>query len=102
MTRYSLKRRTRKYVKGYDLFDSREIYPTNMGNRIRCCKKAAGVFIRNKITAKIVQPKSVSGENSRNAEETFVSTAKRQEILNKLRQVLKKEHHIYITKHLHY
>ena len=34
MTRYSLKRRTRKYVKGYDLFDSREIYPTNMGKKI--------------------------------------------------------------------
>ena len=42
------------------------------------------------MTDKIVKPKYVINENSRNVEELIAPPEKREEILNKLRQVLKK------------
>ena len=45
-------------------------------------------FIGNKIADEIVKPKPVLDENSRNTEEIIIPPEKREEILNKLRQVL--------------
>ena len=42
----------------------------------------------NKISEKTVKPKPVPNENSRNAEEIVIQPEKKQEIWNKLRQVL--------------
>ena len=42
----------------------------------------------NKIAEKIVKPKPVIDENSRNVEEIVIPPEKRQEIFKKLRQVL--------------
>ena len=50
--------------------------------------EAAGELIGNNIAEKIVKPKSVNDENSRNIEEIFNPPEKRHEILSKLRQVL--------------
>ena len=49
--------------------------------------EATGKLIVNKI-AKIVEPKSMSEVNSRNLEEIFISSDKRQGILNNFRQTL--------------
>ena len=45
-------------------------------------------FIGNKIADKIVKPKPVPDENSRNAKEIVIPPEKRQEILKKLEQAL--------------
>ena len=50
--------------------------------------EATGEFIGNKIANKIVKPKLVIDENSRNVEEIIIPTEKRKKILNELRQVL--------------
>ena len=50
--------------------------------------EAACEFIGNKIAAKIVKPKHVTDECPRNVQEIIIPSEKREEILNKLRQVL--------------
>ena len=45
-------------------------------------------FIGNKIADKIVQPKPAPDVNSRNVEEVIIPPEQREEILNKLRQIL--------------
>ena len=50
---------------------------------------ATGEFIGNKIADKIVKKNPVIDENSRNVEEIIIPPEKREEILNKLGQVLK-------------
>ena len=95
MTRYSIKPRTRKYVKGMDFFHSQqtiqqmwEIIGYRYENRTRCCKKCLQKvvhkialvivdLIRNKIALKIVKPKSVPDENLRNVEKRVVPPEKK-------------------------
>ena len=50
--------------------------------------EAIGEIIGNKISHKIVKPKPVFDENSRNFEEITIAPEQKEEILNKLRQVL--------------
>ena len=49
--------------------------------------EATGEFIGNKIADKIMKPKPVIDENSRNVEEIVTPQEKIQEIFNELRQV---------------
>ena len=103
MTQYSIEPRTRKYVKGYGFLwfaknfcnkFKKQLFDIGLGAPKTASKiivhKAAevtGEFI-GKMTDKIVKPKYVINENSRNIEELIVPPEKREEILNKLRQVL--------------
>ena len=77
----------------------KQIWKTIIGYRTRCSKnafekvvhgagEATSEFIGNKIADKTVEPKPASDENPRNAEEIITPPEKREEILNKLRQVL--------------
>ena len=50
--------------------------------------KATSEFIGNKIAGKIVKPKLVPDANSRNVKEIVIRPEKREEMLNKLIQVL--------------
>ena len=50
--------------------------------------EATGKLIRNKIANKVVKPKPVPNENSRNVEEIIIPPEKREEILNKSGQLL--------------
>ena len=50
--------------------------------------EAKGEFIENKIANKIVKPKAVPDDNSRNVEEIIIPSEQREEILKELRQVL--------------
>ena len=50
--------------------------------------KATGEFIGNKIANKIVKPKTIPDENSRNVKELIIQPEQRKEMLNELRQVL--------------
>ena len=50
--------------------------------------EATGKFIGNKIADKIVKPKHVTEANPRNVERIIIPQEKRDEILNKLREVL--------------
>ena len=103
MTQYSVEPRTRKYVKGYGFLS----FVRNLPNK---CKKkfflnteadaltsasnkvvhkparATGEFLGNKTPDNIVKP----GENPRNIEEIIIPPEEREEILNKLRQMLQK------------
>ena len=108
MTPYSTKPRTRKYVEGYGILSfARNLSDkygkklldtaTNTGtdalktaSRKVVHKTAEGTseFTGNKIANKIVKPKPVPDENSRNIEEIAIPPDKIQEILNELRQVL--------------
>ena len=49
--------------------------------------EATGEFLGNKIADKIMNPKPLLAQNSRNDEEIVIPPEKRQEILNELRQV---------------
>ena len=49
--------------------------------------EATEEFIGNKVPEKIIKPKSLSYQNSRNAEEIIISSENREEILNGLRKV---------------
>ena len=110
MTRYSIEPRTRKYVKGYGFLS----FARNLSNKYRkqlldtatktgldflktSSKKVAhksaeetDEFIENKISDKIVKPKPVPDENSRNVEKLIIPPEKGEKILNELRQVLQK------------
>ena len=55
---------------------------------IRKVAAAAGEFIENKITDKIVKPKHIIDENSKNIEEITIPPEKKKYQLNELRQVL--------------
>ena len=108
MTCYLIERRTRKYVKGYvflsfgrnlsnkyrrQLFDAAtKIELNTLRTTIRkVAHKAAeaiGELIGTKIANKTVKPKLAPHENSRNVEEIIIPPEQREEILNKLRQVL--------------
>ena len=77
----------------------KQIWKTIIGYRTRCSKnafekvvhgagEATSEFIGNKIADKTVEPKPASDENPRNTEEIITPPEKREEILNKLRQVL--------------
>ena len=93
-------------LKDMDFCHLQEIYVTNTENN-RCCYKnrtrcfktasknvvhkateATGEFIGNIITNKIVKSKHVPDENLKEVEEMVIPPEKREEILNKLRQVL--------------
>ena len=50
--------------------------------------EATGELIGKKINDKIVKPKSVIGENSKNLEEIVIPAEKREKILTELRVVL--------------
>ena len=100
MTQYSIEPITRKYVKGYEflLFArkyKKQLLDTGLDSLKTACKKvihqaaeATGEFIGNKIAYKIVKPNHVIDKNPRNIEEIIISLGKREEILNKLRQLL--------------
>ena len=64
--------------------DAAKIASKNVVNKT---DKATGKLIGNKVTVKIVKPKPVPDENSRNVEEMVIPPEKRQEISNVLRQV---------------
>ena len=103
MTQYSIEPRTRKYVKGYGFLwfakkfcnkFKKQLFDIGLGapktaskNIVHKAAEVTGEFI-GKMTDKIVKPKYVINENSRNIEELIVPPEKREEILNKLRQVL--------------
>ena len=105
MTQYSIEPRTRKYVKGYGFLwfakifcnkFKKQLFDIGLGalktaskNIVHKAAEATVEFIE-KMTDKIVKPKYVINENSRNVEELIAPPEKREEILNKLRQVLKK------------
>ena len=89
-------------LKGMDFYDLQKIFVTNskssysiqdqvlqklLPKTVHKAAEVTGEFI-GKMTDKIVKPKYVINENSRNIEELIVPPEKREEILNKLRQVL--------------
>ena len=103
MTWNFIELRTRKYVKG-NWFISfarnvcnryrKQLLDTGLGALKPASKKliykavqATGEFTGNKIANKIVKPKHVINEDSRNVEEIIIVPEKREEILNKLTQV---------------
>ena len=61
---------------------------TTFKKEVHKAAEATSGFIESKIADKIVKPKHVPHENSRNDEKINIAPEKRQEILNKLRQVL--------------
>ena len=104
MAHYCIEPRMRKYVKGYRFLSfvgnfsnkyRKQLLDTGLDTLKTASKKvprkaaeATGEFIGNKIADKIV--KHIIDENSRNDEETIIPPEKREEILNKLRQVSQK------------
>ena len=105
MTRFSIE--PRKYVKGYEFLSFARNLSNKYGKKLlntptktgldplktaskRVVHKAAeatGECLGNKIADKILNPKPLPGQNSRNDEEIVIPPEKRQEILNELRQV---------------
>ena len=85
-----------------DFCHLQEIYHTHRKNctrEIRCCKnsfkkvvhktaEAIGEYMGNKIYENNVRLKPVPDMNSKNVEEIVIPLEERQEILNKLRQLL--------------
>ena len=108
MTCNSIEPRTRKCVKGYGFLSfgrnvshkyRRQILDTATKTGLEALKtatknvahkvaEAAEEFIGNKIANKIVKPKPVPDETSRNVEEIIIPPEQREEIWNELRQVL--------------
>ena len=95
MTR-SIELRTKKYVKGYGFLSFARKYSTNMGKnywiqlqkQIRCCKscfqkviyktaETTGELMGKRIAEKIVDPKPVYDESSRNVDEIIIPSEKR-------------------------
>ena len=103
---YSIESITRKCVKGYGFlsfmrnFSSKyrkKVQDTGLAALKTASKKtvqkaaeATDEFIGNKTLDKIAKQKPVIDENSKNLEEIVIPPEKREEILNELRQVLKK------------
>ena len=112
MAYYSIKPRTRKYVKGYEFLsfarnssdkygkqflDTATKTETNASRKvIHKAGDAKGEFLENKTANavarsyddRIVKTKPVIDENSRNVEEVVIPPEKTKEKLNELRQVL--------------
>ena len=108
LRRYSIKPRTRKYIKWYGFLSFALNLSNKYGKRlldtatktgldalksdskkeVHKAAEATGQFIGNKIADTILKWKPVIDENSRNVEEIVVPPEKRQEMLNELRQVL--------------
>ena len=108
MTCYSIKSRTRKYVKGYGFLSFERNLSNKYGKQlldiatkagldalkiaskivVHKISEATGESTGNKITEKIVKLKPASDANSRDIEEIVIPPEKRKGILNKLRQVL--------------
>ena len=65
-----------------------DVHKTSSKKVIHKTAEATRELIGNKIAEKIVKPKPVPDENSRNVEEIVIPPEKRQEILNELRQAL--------------
>ena len=107
MVGHSIEPRARKYVKGYRFLlfaaslsnkygkqlmvtaTERELNALITASRkvVHKTAEATGEFIGSKVSDKIVKPKHVPDENSRNAEEIITPPEKGEEILNELRQV---------------
>ena len=108
MTYYSIEPRTRKYVKGYGFSSfarnsskkyGKELLDTTTKTGLDAVKTASKKvvhkiaeetekFVGNKITEKVVKPKSVPEGNSRIVAEIVIPLEKRLEILSELGQVL--------------
>ena len=96
----SIEPRTRKYVAGFGFLSFARKYKNQLSeigldslktaSRKVIDKTAEGTseFIGNKFADQIVKPKHLIDENSWNVEEIIIPTEKREEILNKLRQLL--------------
>ena len=92
----SIEPRARQYVKGYGLLSFARKYKKLLDTGLDSLKTASekvvyktGEFLGNKITVKILKPEHVIDENPGNVEEIIIPPEKREELLNKLRQVLK-------------
>ena len=108
MTSYSIEPRMRKYVKGYGFLSFAKNLSNKYGKQLSDTATKIGLdalkiaarkvphkaaeatdeFIENKIADKIVKPKPLTVENSRNVEKLIISSEKRGQILNELGQVL--------------
>ena len=112
MRQYSIEPRTRKYVKRYGLLSfakkyKKQLLDTGLDSLKAASKNVvhkAGEYLGNKITEAVTKPNDDKivklDENLRNVEEIIIPLDKRDEILNKLRKVLKKMEHYKITKPL--
>ena len=95
--RYSIEPRTRKYVKGYGLLSFARKYKKQLLNtRLDAVKTAskkvvhkAGEFIGDKTADAVSKSNDDNIEKQEPVEEIIVPSEKRDEILNKLRKVLK-------------
>ena len=110
MTRYSLEPGTKKYVKVYGFLSFGRSLSTKYRKQLldaatktgldalkttskkvrHKAAEATGEFIGNKIANKFVKPKPVPEAHSKNIEKIFIPSEEREEILNKLIQVLQK------------
>ena len=92
---YSIEPRTRKYVKGYDFYHLQENMKTVNAKELDAVKTVskkvvhkAGEFIRNNMADAVTKSNSNKLEKQEPAEDLIIPSAKRDEILNKLRKVL--------------
>ena len=102
MRQYSIEPRTRKYVKRYGLLSfakkyKKQLLDTGLDSLKAASKNVvhkAGEYLGNKITDAVTKSNDDKivklDENLRNVEEIIIPLEKRDEILNKLRKVLKK------------
>ena len=89
MTRYFIEPRIRKHVKGYGLLSvARNLSDKYVKKVIGYCYKNRTRSCKKKNAEKIVKPQFVSYVISRDVERIVITPEKRQEIVNKLRQVL--------------
>ena len=102
MSRYFIKPRTKKYIKGSGVLSFVRIFSTSMGKKLLSTATKTGVHkkavhkiveatgesIGKKVTEINVKPELAENDNSRNIEEVVIPTEKRQEMLNVVRQIL--------------
>ena len=96
MQRYSIEPRTRKYAKGYgflsfkrkhkkNLLDTGLVFLETASKRV---VHKAGKFLGNKIADAVTKSNDDNIEKQEPVEEIIIPSEKRDEILNKLREVL--------------
>ena len=89
MTRYSIEPRTRKYVKGYGFLSFARKYKKQLSDASNKVVHKAGEFMGNKIADAVTKLNNDNIEKQKPVEEIIIPPRKRDEILNKLRKVLK-------------
>ena len=92
MARYSIKRRTKKYIKGYGLLSFAKKYKKQLlDTGLNAPKKRvheAGEFLGNKTAGAVIRSNGDNIQKQEPVEEIIIPLEKRDEILNKLRKLL--------------